>query len=126
MSCCDIQMINAVVGKENLIAGDHIQTSHALVTTGTVYSRGDLLVISATNVTTKATTPDTWDAICVNDMTAAQSTKHATDGVGMPVYNQGEYNILAVKINGVALTPAQHQAAIARGTKNKMELRIPV
>lgn len=125
MSCCDLPTISMTIGGEELIAGDHIQTSTALPTAGLVYSKGDLLVISASNVATHATSGGTWDVISAVSMTAEQSTSHAASGLGFGVYNQGEYNIKAIKLAGVVLPVAQYQTAIAVGTKRNIELRIP-
>lgn len=125
MSCCDFPKISMVIGGEELIAGDHIQTSTALPSAGVVYKKGDLLVISSSNVATLATSGGVWDVIAAVNMTAAQSTSHATSGLGFGVHNQGEYNIKAIKLAGVALPVAQYQTAIAVGTKIKIELRIP-
>lgn len=123
--CCDVPTITAVLGGEELIVGDHVQTSTALPTAGAVYKEGDLLVISAANVATLATAAGVFDAIAAYPLTVLQSTSHAATATGFGVYNQGEFNIKAVTLAGIALTPAQYQAAIACGTKRNIELRIP-
>jgi hypothetical protein len=125
MSCCELQTISMTIGGEELVAGDHVQTSTVLASSGVSYTRGDLLVISALNVATLATDPGTWDVICAVNMSATQSVSHSASGLGFGVYNQGEYNIKAVKLGGVVLTPAQYQTAMAVGTKRNIELRIP-
>lgn len=123
MSCCDLNLQSFTVGGDDLIAGDHVQTSTVLATTGVAVKRGDLLKISAANVATLATDPADWDVISAVSLTVAQATAHAAEAKGYGVYNQGEFRISMVSIGGVVLTPAQYAAAMAVGTKRNIELR---
>lgn len=122
--CCDNTTVTLTVNNDQLIVGDHVQTSNAKVTTATAYARGDLLILSATNVLTLATDPAVWDVISVFTLTAAESTARLAAGFEVPVYNQGEFDVEKVSLGGVALTAgAQQLAARARGTKINIELR---
>lgn len=116
-------VFNATVTSDQLIVGDHVQTNNTLVTTAVARARGDLLIISAANVATHATDPAVWDAIAVEDMTAAQATYHAANGIEAAVYTQGEFDVALCKISGVVLTGGQYAAARARGAKLNIELR---
>ena len=108
------QDLSLDVGKE--------RTSSALPTTATAYKKGDLLALSEANVLTHATDEKTWDVICGQDVTAAEATIKAADGIEIPVYYGGVFNVEAVSLNGALLTTAQYDAARAKATKNKIEL----
>jgi hypothetical protein len=123
MSCCDDPTITVTVTTSRLEVGNDVQTSSALVTSGIVISRGDLLKLSATNVLTLATAANDWDVIAVTSMTAVQTTAQAAAAMQIPVFNQGEFDIAGIKLGGVVLTPAQHNDAQARGTVRNIELR---
>jgi hypothetical protein len=124
MSCCDLNTQTFTVGGDDLIAGDHVQTSTVKATAAVAVKRGDLLKISAANVATLATDPADWDVIAAVSLTVAQATAHAAESKGYGVYNQGEFSISQVSIGGVALTAAQYDAAMAVGTKRNIELRV--
>jgi hypothetical protein len=121
--CCDDPTITVTVNTSRLEVGNDVQTSSALVTAGIVIARGNLLKLSATNVLTLATAANDWDVIAVASMTAAETTAQAAAGMQIPVFNQGEFDIAAVKLGAVALTPAQYNDAQARGTVRNIELR---
>ena len=121
--CCEIPKITVNVPLTRLEVGNDVQTSSALVAPGIVMAKGDLLTLSTTNVLTLATTASNWDVIAPMALTAAQTTAHAAAVVQIPVYNQGEFNLDAVKIGGVLLTAAQKPDAQARGTIKNIELR---
>ena len=116
-------VFNATVAVDQLIVGDHVQTNNALATTGVALARGDLLTVSATNVAARATDPAIWDAIAVHDMTAAEVTYHAANGIEIGTYTQGEFDVALCKIGGVVLSAGQYAAARARGAKLNIELR---
>ena len=117
------QTVDVSVKSAPFIVGDGVRMENAKPTTNTAYKKGDLLILGASNVATLATDPAVWDAICGADMTAAQSTAHVTDGFEMPIYTQGAFSISAITLGGTALATNQYDAARARGTKNKFELR---
>jgi len=124
MSCCDNEAVTLTVAVDELIVGDHVQTSNAKLTTATAYARGDLLILSATNVLTLAIDPAVWDVISTFTFTAAESTARVAAGFEAPVYNQGEFDVALCSLGGVKLTAgAQQDAARARGTKINIELR---
>ncbi|MEG2269342.1 MAG: hypothetical protein RSC68_34090, partial [Acinetobacter sp.] len=64
-----------------------------------------------------------WNAIAVSDFTAEQATYHAANGLEMPIYVQGAFDIALVTVYGVALTTAQYDAVRAQALENKIELR---
>lgn len=108
--------------KRLILDNEKLRRANAKVTTGTAYKYGDLLTLSAANVLTHATDESTWDVICGQDVTAAEATIKATDGIEIPVYYGGVFNIEAVSLNGAVLDAAKYDAARAKATKNKIEL----
>lgn len=115
-----------VTAINDLVIGDGIQTDSVKPTAATAYKRGDLLVVGAGNVATHTTTGADWSVICLEDVSAAQADAALAAGVDIPVYTQGEFNVNAVTINGVALTTAQKAAARGRANAaTAIELRTP-
>lgn len=108
--------------KRLILDNEKLRRANAKVTTGTAYKYGDLLTLSAANVLIHATDESTWDVICGQDVTAAEATIKATDGIEIPVYYGGVFNIEAVSLNGAVLDAAKYDAARAKATKNKIEL----
>lgn len=98
------------------------RSTTALVTTATAYKKGDLLALSDANVLTHATDEKTWDVVCKNDITAAEATTMAAEGIETPVFYAGKINIAAVSLNGTKLASAKYAAARAKATKNRIEL----
>ena len=105
-----------------ILDNEKLRRANAKVTTATAYKYGDLLVVSEANVLTHATDEKTWDVICGQDVTAAEATIKAADGIEIPVYYGGVFNVEAVSLGGTLLTTAQYAAARAKATKNKIEL----
>lgn len=112
--------------KDGLVVGDGVQTDSVVPTTATAYKRGDLVAINAaTNVATHGTVA-TFNAIIVEDVTAAQATAALAAGFEIPVYTQGEFNVLQTSLNGTKVTKANQAAARARAnTATSLELRLP-
>jgi hypothetical protein len=123
--CCTSPTFSAVAGLEELYCGDDASNTSCLPTAGVAFASGDLVNISAANVITLATAAGVFDGIMAYPLTAAQATSHAAAGVSVAVYNQGEFRVDQVSLAGVKLTAANFQAAIARGAKINIELRIP-
>ncbi len=119
--------ITQTITTNQLVVGDGVRTENAKVKTATAYMRGDLLNVGANNVADHPTiTTDVvgdWNAIAVSDFTAEQATYHAANGLEMPIYVQGAFDIALVTVNGVALTTAQYDAVRAQALENKIELR---
>lgn len=121
--------ITETIESRQLVVGDNVRTENAKPTTGVAYKRGDLIAVSAANVATHPAVDSEsgavgdWHAIVVEDMTAAQSTYHAANGLEMPIYVQGAYDVAVVTVNGTKLTSGQVDAVRAQGLKNKIELR---
>lgn len=119
--------ITQTITTNQLVVGDGIRTENAKVKTATAYKRGDLLNVGANNVADHPTiTTDVvgdWNAIAVSDFTAEQATYHAANGLEMPIYVQGAFDIALVTVNGVVLTTAQYDAVRAQALENKIELR---
>lgn len=57
--------------------------------------------------------------ICGQDVSAAEATIKAADGIEIPVYYGGVFNVEAVSLGGTLLTTAQYAAARAKATKTK-------
>ena len=114
-------------GVEPLVLGTTgIQTNSFLPTTATAYKRGDLVAVSAAGVLTHSADGADFNAIILESVTAAQATKHAADGIGIPVYTQLDANLDAVMINGVKLNTSQKLAAKAHSvTSTSLTLRAP-
>lgn len=101
---------------------EKLRRANALPTTATAYKTGDLLTLSNANVLTHAADASTWDVICGQDVTAAQATQMAADGVELPIYYGGVFSVEGVSISGTLLLANQYAAARAKATKNKIEL----
>lgn len=109
-----------------IIDPDGIQTNAFLPTAGTPYKRGDLLALSAAGVLTHVTDGTGFSVINMENITAEQSTKHAADGVGIPVYTHVHANLDAVMVNGVVLTAEQKTAARAHAVlETSLTIRSP-
>ncbi|WP_287906523.1 hypothetical protein [Acinetobacter sp.] len=119
--------ITETIESRQLVVGNGIRTENAKPSSGVAYKRGDLVEISAENVVSHPTVTTgvvgDWQAIVVEDMTAEQSTYHANNGLEMPIYVQGAYDLAVVTVNGNKLTTDQYDAVRAQGLKNKIELR---
>ena len=111
-----------VQSKKLVLDNEKLRRANAKVTTATAYKKGDLLTLSDTNVLAHATDEKAWDVICGQDVSAAEATIKAADGIEIPVYYGGVFNVEAVSLNGTLLTTAQYDAARAQATKNKIEL----
>jgi len=111
-----------VQSKKLVLDNEKLRRANAKVTTATAYKKGDLLTLSDANVLTHATDEKTWDVICGQDVTAAEATIKAADGIEIPVYYGGGFSIEAVSLNGTLLAAEEYDAARAQATKNKIEL----
>lgn len=113
--------------KDNLVVGDGVQTDSVVPTAATAYKRGDLVAINAaTNVATHPLDVSTFNAIIVEDVTAAQADAAIVAGFEIPVYTQGEFNVEQVMLKGVVLNDAAQKAARGRAnTATSIELRKP-
>jgi len=105
-----------------VLDNEKLRRANAKVTTATAYKYGDLLVLSDDNVLTHAADESSWDVICGQNVTAAEATIKAADGVEIPMYYGGVFNVEAVSLNGALLDKAKYDAARAKATKNKIEL----
>lgn len=119
--------ITQTITTNQLVVGNGVRTENAKVKTATAYKRGDLLNVGADNVAdhpvvTEGVVGD-WNAIAVADFTAEQATYHAVNGLEMPIYVQGAFDIAVVTVNGTALTAGQYGAVRAQALVNKIELR---
>lgn len=114
-------------GKDSLVLGDGVQTDSVVPTAATAYKRGDLVEISpATNVASHPLVVDTFNAVILEDVTAAQSDAAIAAGMEIPIYTQGEFNVLEVSLKGVKLDAAKQKAARGRAnTATSIELRMP-
>ncbi|MBE9400939.1 hypothetical protein IQR32_06165 [Acinetobacter albensis] len=111
-----------VTSKRLILDNEKLRRANAKVTTATAYAYGDLLVLSASNVLTHAADESNWDVICGQDVSAAEATIKAAEGIEIPMYFGGVFNIEAVSLNGTVLTTAKYDAARAKATKNQIEL----
>lgn len=100
-----------------------VRTDTALPTTSVAYAKGDLLILSASNVLTLATDPAIWNVIAAADVTATQATAHATAVREIPIYTAGAFNVDQCRIGGVVLASNQKAAARAKAIDNGFELR---
>lgn len=118
-------------GVESLVLSPNgLQTNSFVPTANTAYKKGDLLAVGVDGVLTHSDIATggqaDWHVVCLQDVTAEQSTKHATDGVGIPTYTHAEINLDAVTINGTALTDAQKLLARAHSVRGtSITLRKP-
>lgn len=106
-----------------VVDADGIRTENTKPTTATAYKRGDLLIISASNVATLATDPAVWNAIAALDVSSAQATTHAANSLEIPIYTQGAFDVNQIYLSGVLLADNQKDAARAAAIKNRIELR---
>lgn len=112
----------SVTSKRLILDNEKLRRANAKVTTATAYKYGDLLTLSADNVLSHATDESTWDVICGQNVTAAEATIKAADGIEIPVYYGGVFSIEAVSLDGTLLATEKYDAARAQATKNKIEL----
>lgn len=119
--------ITQTITTTQLVVGDGVCTENAKVKTGTAYKRGDLLKIGTNNLADHPTVTEgsvgDWNAIANTDMTVEQATYHAANGLEMPIYVQGAFDIAVVTVNGTPLTVGQYDAVRAQALVNKIELR---
>lgn len=119
--------ITQTITTTQLVVGDGVRTENAKVKTGTAYKRGDLLKIGTNNLADHPTVTEgsvgDWNAIANTDMTVEQATYHAANGLEMPIYVQGAFDIVVVTVNGTPLTVGQYDAVRAQALVNKIELR---
>jgi len=108
--------------KRLVLDNEKLRRANAKVTTATAYKYGDLLVLSDDNVLTHAADESSWDVICGQNVTAAEATIKAAEGIEIPMYYGGVFNVEAVSLNGALLDKAKYDAARAKATKNKIEL----
>lgn len=112
----------SVTSKRLILDNEKLRRANAKVTTATAYKYGDLLTLSADNVLSHATDESTWDVICGQNVTAAEATIKAADGIEIPVYYGGVFSIEAISLDGTLLAAEKYDAARAQATKNKIEL----
>lgn len=119
--------ITQTITTTQLVVGDGVRTENAKVKTGTAYKRGDLLKIGTNNLADHPTVTEgsvgDWNAIANTDMTVEQATYHAANGLEMPIYVQGAFDIAVVTVNGTPLTVGHYDAVRAQALVNKIELR---
>ena len=119
--------ITQTITTTQLVVGDGVRTENAKVKTGTAYKRGDLLKIGTNNLADHPTVTEgsvgDWNAIANTDMTVEQAIYHAANGLEMPIYVQGAFDIAVVTVNGTPLTVGQYDAVRAQALVNKIELR---
>ncbi len=111
-----------ITSQRLVLDNEKLRRANAKVTTATAYKYGDLLSLSDDNVLTHAADESSWDVICGQNVTAAEATIKAADGIEIPVYYGGVFNVEAVSLNGALLDKAKYDAARAKATKNKIEL----
>ena len=111
-----------ITSQRLVLDNEKLRRANAKVTTATAYKYGDLLVLSDDNVLTHAADESSWDVICGQNVTAAEATIKAADGIEIPMYYGGVFNVKAVSLNGALLDKAKYDAARAKATKNKIEL----
>ena len=119
--------ITQTITTTQLVVGDGVRTENAKVKTGTAYKRGDLLKIGTNNLADHPTVTEgsvgDWNEIAITDMTVEQASYHAANGLEMPIYVQGAFDIAVVTVNGTPLTVGQYDAVRAQALVNKIELR---
>jgi len=111
-----------ITSQRLVLDNEKLRRANAKVTTATAYKYGDLLSLSDDNVLTHAADESSWDVICGQNVTAAEATIKAADGIEIPMYYGGVFNVKAVSLNGALLDKAKYDAARAKATKNKIEL----
>lgn len=107
--------------KSDLVLGE-VKTNSVKPTASTAYKRGDLLKVDENNVATHGTASD-WNVVCLDDVTSEQADKALAGKFEIPVYAQGELNVLAVTLNGEPLNEEQQNQA--RAVKTAIVLRLP-
>jgi len=112
----------SITSKRLVLDNEKLRRSNAKVPTATAFKYGDLLTLSDANVLAHAVDEKTWDVICGQDVSAAEATIKAADGIEIPVYYSGVFNVEAVSLTGALLAAEKYDAARAQATKNKIEL----
>ncbi|QCP50164.1 hypothetical protein FAZ95_13835 [Trinickia violacea] len=99
---------------DQLVVSADVHLVEVYLTGGVAYARGDLLSFNpATNTvnTVAAGAGATAHFICPSNITAAQSTAHAAGGYLLQVYAEGDFNELAITMQGATVAPADLLAA---------------
>lgn len=105
-----------------ILDNDKLRRGNAKVQAGLVYKAGDLLVLDYSNTVYHPMTEQDWTVICGQDVTAGESTIKANDGIEIPIYFGGVFNIEAVTRGGQLYKPAQYDALRSTAIKNNIEL----
>jgi hypothetical protein len=100
---------------------EKLRRANALPTTATAYKKrfAHLVKCQCLNSCSRCFN---LDVICGQDVTAAQATQMAANGIELPIYYGGVFSVEGVTINGTLLNTNQYLAARAKATKNKIEL----
>jgi hypothetical protein len=102
---------------DQLVVSDDIAFVEVQLAGGVVYGRGDLLEFdAATNTAQPAADAGDARMICPFTITAQQATSQSSGQHLMQVYCQGEFNEMAITLQGVPLTAAE--IATAKGVLN--------
>jgi hypothetical protein len=109
----------SVTSQRLILDNEKLRRANAKVTTATAYKYGDLLTLSAANVLTHATDESTWDVICGQDVTAAEATIKAADGIEIPMYYGGVFNVEAVSLVGLYSLPLNTMQHAPKQLKTK-------
>ncbi len=100
---------------------EKLRRANAKITAGKAYKAGDLLTLSDANVVDQALDEKTWNVVCGRDVSAVEATQMAADGVELPVYFGGVFNIEAICLAGAYIDVSKYDAARAKATLNNIE-----
>ena len=105
-----------------ILDNEKLRRGNARVQAGVVYKAGDLLVLDYANRLYHPMTEEEWHVVCGQNVTAQESTIKANDGVEIPIYFGGVFNIEAVTRAGLPFRADQYDALRSTAIKNNIEL----
>ncbi len=104
-----------------ILDNEKLLRANAKVNANTAYHQGDLLILTAGNTAIPAELTEAFIAICGQDVTAEEATIKANNGIEIPIYFGGVFNIEAIKLQGEYLKPEKYDEARMTATFNKIE-----
>lgn len=108
-----------ITSQRLVLDNEKLRRANGKVTAGTAYNYGDLLSLSDDNVLTHAADESSWDVICGQNVTAAEATIKAADGVEIPMYYGGVFNVEAVSLMGRCWTSRNMMLSAPKQPKTK-------
>ncbi|SPL70314.1 hypothetical protein [Acinetobacter stercoris] len=105
-----------------ILDNEKLLVTNARLDKGYSYKQGDLLVISDINRYMPAQDESFYHAICGQDVTLEEAEIKDINGIEVPIYLSGIFNIEAVTVCGNPVPKAKYDSARSAGNENKIIL----